>query len=339
VRGPGARTRRRLAAAVGALVVLLAGCSYETPQTALEPKGPVARHIYHLSEPVFLVAGLVFVLVQGLVLYSVFRFRDRGQAEPEQIHGNTRLELAWTLLPALTLFVIAIPTIKTIFDLSRKPPAGALEVTVTGHQFWWEYHYEESGITTANELVIPVSRPVSITLKGVDVIHSFWVPAFAGKTDVIPGRVNHMHFTADETGTFPGQCTEFCGLSHANMRNRAVVLTPDAFDTWVKAQLQGAATPAEGTQAAEGLKVYSQHGCGTCHTVAGVSEGKVGPNLTHFQSRHTFAGSIYTNTPENLREWLSDPLKAKPGNDMIIPGGPLKPDDITKLIAYLETLK
>ncbi|MGH9189603.1 MAG: cytochrome c oxidase subunit II [Acidimicrobiales bacterium] len=330
--------RRRLPLASLGLLVGLTACVKDAPQTALEPQGPVARSIDRLSDPVFLVAGIVFVLVQGLILVAVFRFRDKGQAEPEQIHGNTRLEIAWTLAPALILFVIAVPTIKSIFDLSRKP-ADALAVTVTGHQFWWEYRYEDSGIVTANELVMPVGRPVALTLKSVDVIHSFWVPALAGKTDVIPGRVNNMSFTADHTGTYPGQCTEFCGLSHANMRNRAVALSPDEFDTWIEDQRKTPATPAEGTPAAEGLTVYAQKGCGGCHTVAGVSEGKIGPNLTHFDSRETFAGSIFTNTPENLRKWLADPLGVKPGNDMVIPGGPLNPDEVTKLIAYMETLK
>ena len=332
------RWRRRLPIVAASLLVALAGCARHAPQTTLDPQGPVSRRINNLIDPVFLVAAVVFVLVQGLILVAIIRFRDRGQAEPEQIHGNTRLEIMWTLLPAVILFAIAVPTIKTIFDLSRKP-VDALAVTVTGHQFWWEYHYEEAGISTANELVIPVGRPVELTLKGVDVIHSFWVPALAGKTDVIPGRTNHMSFTADHVGRYQGQCTEFCGLSHANMRNVAVAVGPDEFDTWIAAQHEAAPTPVEGTPEAAGLSVFGQKGCGGCHTVTGVSEGKIGPNLTHFDSRSTFSGSIFTNTPENLRKWLGDPLGVKPGNDMVIPGGPLKPDEITKLIAYLETLK
>jgi cytochrome c oxidase subunit 2 len=258
------------------------------------------------------------------------------------VHGNTRLELAWTLAPALILLVIAVPTIATIFSMSR--PAGSdenpLKVTVTGHQFWWEYRYDNEGIVTANELVMPVGRPVELTLHSVDVIHSYWIPALAGKTDVIPGRTNRMRFTAEQPGRYPGQCTEFCGLSHANMRNVGVVMDEADFDAWVAGQKQLPATPAEGSgPAAEGLSLFNGRGCGGCHTVEGVSTGNIGPNLTHFASRGTFAGSLFKNNAESLRIWLKDPQAAKPGNAMRIPGLPLKPDEIEKLIAYLETLK
>lgn len=331
--------RTRLGALGAALTGLLAACAENAPQTSLEPRGPVGRQIDNLSDPVFIVAGVVFVLVQGLVVVAMVKFRDRGQAEPEQIHGSTRLEIAWTLVPAVILLVIAVPTIKAIFDLSRPPPSDALAVTVTGHQFWWEYLYEESGVRSANELVIPAGRPVELTLKSVDVIHSYWIPALAGKTDVIPGRVNRMMVQADGPGEFPGQCTEFCGTSHANMRNVARAVTAEKFEEWLADQGKAAATPQEGSPAAEGLTVFTGRGCAGCHTIQGVSEGTIGPNLTHFASRGTFAGSIFENNPKNLRTWLSDPEKAKPGNQMIIPGAPLSDGEIEQLIAYLETLK
>jgi len=320
------------------LLLTLAGCAENAPQDFLEPEGPVARRIDDLQDPVFIVAGLVFLLVEGLILFAVIKFRDRpGRPEPEQVHGNTRLEVGWTLLPALILFVIAVPTIKAIFDLSESD-AGALQVTVTGHQFWWEYRYEESGVVSANELVMPTGRPVELTLKSVDVIHSYWVPKLAGKTDVIPGRTNRMSFEAERPGTYQGQCTEFCGLSHANMRNVAVAMSPADFDQWLADQKRPAATPSDGSPAAEGLQLFNGRGCSGCHRVEGVSEGNIGPNLTHFASRGTFAGSIFENNPEDLRTWLRDPEAAKPGNLMKIPGAPLSPDEITKLIAYLETL-
>lgn len=320
------------------LLLTLAGCAEKAPQDFLEPEGPVARTIDRLQEPVFLVAGVVFLLVEGLIVFAMFKFRDRpGRADPEQVHGNTRLEVGWTLLPALILFVIAIPTIKTIFDLSNTD-AGALQVKVVGHQFWWEYQYEESGVVTANELVMPTGRPVELTLESVDVIHSYWVPKLAGKTDVIPGRTNRMSFQADQPGTYLGQCTEFCGLSHANMRNVAVAMTPADFDRWVADQRRPAATPADGSPAAEGLTVFNGRGCAGCHRIEGVSEGDIGPNLTHFATRGTFAGSLFENNPDDLRTWLRDPQGVKPGNLMKIPGGPLGSDEITKLIAYLETL-
>ena len=321
-----------------ALLLLLAGCAKNAPQTALESKGPVAESIYNLSAPVFIIAGIVFLLVEGLVLVAAIKFRDRGgDREPKQVHGNTRLEVGWTLIPALILFAVAIPTIKTIFDLSRTP-ANAMKVTVTGHQFWWEYRYDDLGIVTANELHLPVGRPVELHLESNDVIHSFWVPAFAGKTDVIPGRHNRMTFTAGEEGRYPGQCTEYCGLSHANMRNWAVAQTPADFDAWVVSQRAPAgAEPPAGTEAAEGFTLFSAKGCSGCHTVEGVSRGKTGPNLTHLFSRETFAGSMFTLNAENLRPWLANPPGVKPGSRM--PNLKLSSNEITKLIAYLETLR
>jgi cytochrome c oxidase subunit II len=319
-------------------MLTLAACAENAPQDFLEPEGPVARRIDNLHDPVFVVAGVILVLVVGLVLVALYKFRDRpGRPEPTQVHGNTRLEVGWTLIPALILLAVAVPTIRTIFDLSRKDPA-ALQVKVIGHTFWWEYQYADSGIVTANELVMPTGRPVELTLESVDVIHSYWVPKLAGKTDVIPGRTNRMSFEADQPGQYLGQCTEFCGISHANMRNVAVAMTPADFDRWLADQRRPPPAPAEGSAAAEGLTVFNGRGCAGCHRIEGVSEGDIGPNLTHFASRGTFAGSIFENTPDDLRTWLRDPQGAKPGNLMQIPGAPLTSDEITKLIAYLETL-
>jgi cytochrome c oxidase subunit 2 len=333
------RTKRLGTVASAGLLLVLTACAENAPQDTMEPAGPVSRTILHLSEPVFVIAGIVFVLVQGLVVFAVIKFRDRPDRpgpEPEQIHGNTKLEVGWTLIPALILFSIAIPTIKTIFDLSQKP-ANALQVTVIGHQFWWEYRYDDLGITTANELSIVAGQPVELTLESIDVIHSYWIPPLAGKTDVIPGRENHMSFEADKPGTYLGQCTEFCGLSHANMRARAVAYTQADFDTWVARQKSAAVTPPAGSQAAEGLALFNGKGCAGCHTVEGVSQGKVGPNLTHLQSRSTFAGSIFALNEDNLRTWLEDPPAVKPGS--VMPDLGLTEEEITQLIAYLETLQ
>ncbi|MGQ0744673.1 MAG: cytochrome c oxidase subunit II [Acidimicrobiales bacterium] len=337
-----ARRRATVTRLVPASLVLLglSACAKVAPQSTLEPKGPISRQIDNLIDPVFMVAGVVFVLVQALVVIAMFKFRDRGQAEePEQIHGSTKLEIAWTLVPALILAVIAVPTIKVIFDMSRPAGADALRVTVIGHQYWWEYQYEESGVVSANELVIPAGRPVELTLESVDVIHSYWIPALAGKTDVIPGRTNRMMVEADAPGEYPGQCTEFCGTSHANMRNVAVALSAADFAQWEASQTEGPVAPEEGSEAAEGLAVYSNRGCATCHAIEGISDGKIGPNLTHFASRGTFAGSIFETNEENLRKWLADPQGVKPGNQMIIPGAPLNDSEIDQLIAYLESLQ
>ena len=333
------RRNRRLAALSASLFLFMVGCAENAPQDFLEPRGPVARQIDRLMDPVFIVAGVVFVLVEGLILFVVFKFRSRPDSpEPAQIHGNTRLEVGWTLIPAVILVAVAVPTIATIFDLARKPD-NAVNVTVIGHQFWWEYRYDDLGVVTANELRMPVGRPVELTLNSEDVIHSYWIPPLAGKQDVVPGRDNRMHLIADAPGEYLGQCAEFCGDSHANMRNRAIAMTPGDFDAWVAGQRAAAAVPAPGSPAEEGLTVFNQRGCGSCHTVAGLSDGILGPNLTHFATRTTFAGSIFDNNDQNLRKWLSDPQGVKPGNKMVIPGGRLSPDEVTKLIAYLNTLR
>lgn len=333
------RRNRRLGALSATLFLFLAACAKNAPQTTLKPKGDVARRIDHLINPVFIVAGVVFVLVEGLIIVALIKFRARPDSpEPEQIHGSSRLEVGWTLAPALILLAVAVPTIKTIFDLARKP-ANAVNVTITGHQFWWEIHYDDLGVTTANELRMPVGRAVELTLKSDDVIHSFWIPPLGGKTDVVPGRENHMHYQADGPGTYLGQCTEFCGASHANMRARAIAMTPQDFDAWVAGQKAPPVTPVAGALAEQGLAVFSQRGCAGCHTVEGVSAGKVGPNLTHFATRTSFAGSIFDNNDANLHTWLADPQAVKPGNKMLIPGAKLNPEEINKLVAYLDSLR
>jgi cytochrome c oxidase subunit 2 len=326
-----------------AVVLVLAGlaaaaCAPNAPQTTLDPQGPNAKTISHLIDPVFWVAGVVFVLVEGMAVIFVIKYRDRGEKSPEpvQIHGNSRLEVGWTLIPAAILVAVAIPTIATIFKLSHKP-ANAINVTVTAHQWWWEYKYPDLGVVTANELHMPVGKPLEITLIGADVIHSFWVPALAGKTDVVPGRTNHMNMSGSTVGTFLGQCTEFCGLSHANMRLKAFVQTPQDFQSWVDAQRQAAAAPPAGSPGEAGLALFTTKGCSGCHTVESVSTGKVGPSLTHLQSRTSYAGAMFPMNPDNLSTWLKNPPGVKPGSKM--PNLNLSGDEISKLVAYLETLK
>ena len=333
---PGLR-RLRLTGILGLLAMLAAACAPDAPQDTLNPAGPNARTIDTLITPVFWVAAVVFVAVEAMAVIFVIKYRSRPDSpEPVQIHGNSRLEVGWTLIPAAILVTIAIPTIATIFNLSRKP-ANALNVTVTAHQWWWEYNYTDLGIVTANELHMPLDKPVEFTLIGADVIHSFWIPRLGGKTDVVPGRTNTMNLTGAEVGLYQGQCAEFCGASHANMRLRAVVETQADFDKWVALQRQNAPTPADGTPAAEGLALFNSKGCGGCHTVQGVSTGKAGPNLTHLGGRTSFAGAMFDLNPDNLREWLRDPPGVKP--DAKMPNLNLSGDEINKLIAYLETLK
>jgi cytochrome c oxidase subunit 2 len=339
--------KARLATALfGVAAFVLSACARDDfPQNTLAPQGPEAKRIVHLFQPVFWIAVAVFVVVEGLLLYAAVRFRHRpGRGVPEQVHGNKRLEVAWTIAPAVLLAAISVPTIATIFTLADRPP-NALQITVTGHQWWWEAQYPAQpglaqAVVTANEIHIPTERPVYVTLESVDVIHSFWIPRLAGKQDLEPGRTNHMTVIAPANPLgqtqveYYGQCAEFCGISHANMRLRVIAMDPASFDQWLAQQAQPAQPPPPDT-----LAIMKRGGCGGCHTINGVEgfEGAdVGPDLTHFASRGTFAGATEDRTDENLRAWLRNPQAVKPGNDMVIP--PLSEDDITALIAYLDSL-
>jgi cytochrome c oxidase subunit 2 len=337
-----ARVQARWVGLAVALGLLLAGCSQKLPQNALDPQGPIARREDHLWDLTFPIAVLVFVIVEGLIVFAILRFRDRGDGDvdgepgPKQVHGNPPLEIALTIVPALILLVLAIPTLQAIIDLSHKPKGNPLEVNVSGHQFWWEFDYPSEAVVTATEMHIPTGRPVYLNLEAPDVIHSFWIPKLAGKKDVMPGRTNHMVLQADHPGVYNGQCAEFCGLSHANMRMRVVAQTPADFDTWVASQKAPPAAASEGA-AKQGLTIFAAKGCVGCHTVDGVSLGKIGPNLTHLQQRTTFAGGIFDMTSQNLAAWLRNPPGMKPGSRM--PNLGLTEDEVGNLVAYLETLK
>jgi cytochrome c oxidase subunit 2 len=325
---------------------LLAACASDAPQDSLDPKGPISRTIDNLFEPVFWIATGVFVLVEGLLVFALIRFRQRGgeARAVKQIHGNTRLEIIWTILPAVLLAGIAVPTIATIVDLSRRPSGDVLDVTVVGKQWWWQIEYPtfDPGVVTANEVHIPVNRPVYLTLESEDVIHSFWVPSLAGKQDLVPGSETHLTIQADEPGVYLGQCAEYCGLSHANMRIRVVAQTQPQFDSWVAEQQQVAPEPGSDL-AAQGRDLFLNEqflggqGCFSCHAVQGTdAAAQVGPNLSHFASRQTFAGALLENNDENLRRWLENPPEIKPGS--LMPDYNLTPEEIDALVAYLRSL-
>lgn len=323
------------------MAFLLTACIQDAPLDSLDPQGPFARRIDDLFWPVFWVATAIFVIVQGLILIAAIFFRDRpGRREPRQIHGNTKLEVLWTVIPALILAGVAVPTVQGVFDLTRCAP-GAMPVEVIGHQWWFEYRYPESGATTSNIMVIPAGQEVCLTMTSADVLHSFWIPKLNGKRYLVPGQETNLRLQADEPGIFWGQCGEFCGLSHAIMRARVRAVTPEEFDAWVAAQLEPAPSPAQGSPAAQGLEVFQAKGCTQCHTIAGVSEVPAdafnGPDLTHFADREVFAGASFDRTPENLKSWLANPPELKPGSYM--PDLGLTEAEIDVLIAYLETLR
>jgi cytochrome c oxidase subunit 2 len=335
-------SRWRLLLPVLALAFLLVACSGgdDLPQDALDPQGPYAEKVHNLAKPVFIIAGLVLVLVQGLVIYALIKFRRRSEDEaPVQVHGNVRLELTWTVIPAAVLAVVGVLVVGTLVDLDRTPKGDdVVNVRVIGHQWWWEYDYPDLDIVTANELHIPVGVPIAVSLESVDVIHSFWPPKLAGKLDAIPGRTNHLTLEADKPGIYFGQCAEFCGLSHADMRLRVVAHEPAEFDEWVKTNARPAELPPEtDAEATAGAALFRAKGCASCHTVEGYSAGELGPNLTHLQQRETFAGAIFDLNEKNLRAWLRDPPAEKPGS--LMPNLELTEEEITDLIAYLDTLE
>ncbi len=364
------RSTRRGVALVALTVLLALGaaaCSTELPQNSLNPAGPEARKIDDLWWLVFWIAVVIFVLVESALIYAAFRFRRRRNSDDRvrQVHGNTRLEVLWTIIPVVILAIIAVPTLSTIFDLRREPgpEENALEINVIGHQWWWEFEYPEYGIETANELHIPEDRTVYLSLTSADVIHSFWVPQLNGKRDAVPGRVNHLTIIADEPGTYLGQCAEFCGLAHADMRHRVYAHTADDFDAWVAEQQEPAFEPQEGL-AGQGWQIF-EIVCTACHNVRGTSaqvtrtmtadDGGVtrgfavslAPDLTHFGSRTTFGGASFENTADHLRAWLANPADLKPmtpelndpaeGRILGMPNFGLEADEIDALISLLET--
>lgn len=325
--------------ALSALV--FSGCNPNSPMYILNYDNRLAVLISNLFWPIIWVATAVFILVEGALLFALIKFRERpGQPLPAQTHGNTALEITWTAIPVVILAFITVPTIYAIFEAADVPPPGpnVVQINVTGYQWWWEFEYPELGIKTANEFHLPQGKTAAFKIMSKDVIHSFWVPRLGGKRDAIPGHVNEIWYHADTPGFYYGQCTEYCGDSHANMRIRAVVQTQEEFDAWVKNQ-QTNPGPREGN-AAVGATVFRSK-CISCHTINGdpIARGTIGPNLTHFGSRTSIGSGMYENTAENLHKWLKDPQAAKPGNKMVIPAPPLTEPEIDALIAYLHSLK
>lgn len=315
-----------------------------SPTNIFAPISTPAQSIFDLSLFVLMVTAAVFVVVFSLLVYAVFKFRKRASAdgrEPAQVYGSSQVELAWTVIPVLIVLVLFLATTRVIADIQgATPPRDAVEVTVVGHQFWWEYRYPSLHVVTANELHIPVSDPAHptptfLTLLSADTDHSFWVPRLAGKTDLIPNHPNSMWVDPHETGLYLGQCAQYCGTQHAKMLLRVYVQTRADFDRWIQEQSQ----PAHVSQTVpEGRKIFERTACVNCHAVAGTAAtGTFGPDLTHLMSRDTIASGIVPNTPENLRQWIQDPNTFKPGSKM--PAMGLSNKELDAVTAYLETLR
>lgn len=370
-----------------ALMLLAAGCAATRdtkgrPLTTLNPRGVQAQKIDDLVTPVFAVAGVVFILINGAILFLIFRFRRRrddvdGVNEPVQMHGNPRLEWAWTILPAIVLASLAVGNVKTLWSLEDRD-ADPLKVEVTGQQWWWEFRYDvdndgKADIITPNQMVIPVGRQVAVSIRSNDVIHSFWIPALNGKKDAVPGRTHPWSLEADQPGIYEGQCTEFCGLSHGYMRMQVRALSVDDYNAWVAEQTKPAVDPAVSNIDATAGRATFKAQCAQCHQVNGFDEtGKAtdgtpnndyrgdkhpltsrnAPNLTHLMSRQRFAGNMFdlhldgkTDGAVNESEvgaWLRNPSLKKPmaaDQNRGMPNLGLTEEQIHNLVAYLSTLK
>jgi cytochrome c oxidase subunit 2 len=306
--------------------------------TTLDPRSDFGRLSHSIFLQVLWWDVAIFAVVAIALLVAVARFREREPGTlPPQVRGNARLELAWTLGPIIVLTFIAFPTVQAVFRTQAAPTPEALRVRVVGHQWWWEFEYSDLGVVTASDLHLPAGQAVVLELTSPDVIHSFWVPQLGGKRDAPPGQTNRILLTATTPGEYPGQCAEFCGMSHANMRHVAVVQPAADFRAWVERQKAPPADSAEGSPAAKGREVFVTHACVGCHTIQGVSGGALGPNLSHFGSRRTIAGGMLPNTAENLARWLKRPPAIKPGS--LMPDLGLDDGEVAALVAFLTSLK
>ncbi len=343
------------------LALVLAGCNGENyPQSTLHPNGDFADQVDALFRTTVGWAVIVFVLVEVGLLWAIFKFRGKpDDPDPEQVHGNTMIEIIWTVIPAAVLAFVAVPTVRTIFDTAKIPEVGAdgvqpLKVEVIGHQWWWEFRYPDLGIVTANELHVPTGRTVDLRMKTVDVLHSFWIPQFAGKRDVFPNRETRLWFTARNPGAFPGACAEFCGEQHGKMLFYVMADEPADFDAWVALRQADTAAnairpPAPPTDSlapaplpedplvAQGRQLFLTKACVGCHSLgsAGAVTTLIGPNLGGIGTRRMIAAGWLANTDEHLAQWIQDPSRFKTGTKMIV--SPITDAEAQALVAFLRT--
>ncbi len=348
-------------------LTLLAQTVSQTDNTSIfAPVSPPAESIRQLAVLVFVISVFIFFIVEGVLFYTLWRFRrstaTANESEPPQVYGSKPIEVAWTAAPALVVFVLVLVTTRTLWEVKPTPPEpqvgdNTLFVTVIGHQWWWEYVYETYdgkplGFITANELHVPAStdgtvRNVYLRLKSADVVHSFWIPRLHGKVDLIPGRTNDMWFETASQGLLLGQCAEYCGTQHAGMLLRVVVDTPEAFEAWLQNEAQAARNAsaqgvagngADPDRVRQGRELFLSHSCINCHRVRGtVAAGTYAPDLTHLMSRETLAAGMEPNNRENLVKWIRNPHDIKPGN--LMPAFGLSDAEVQLMVDYLSTLK
>ena len=322
------------------LLVFLSACIEDAPLDSLSPEGPYARSIDELFWITFWIAVVIFVIVQGALLLSVFVYKEKPDSpEPKQIHGNTKLEILWTVIPVLILAAIAVPTVRTIFDLAREPE-NALKIEVIGHQWWFEFNYPSEEVVTANELHLPEDTNVIVNIESQDVLHSFWIPKIAGKVDMVPNHENQLWIKADNPGLYYGQCAEFCGVAHAMMRFRVIVQTNEDYQNWLEYMRTPPQDLVSGSDEDEGRKLFVGN-CSMCHTYDSYKKAAYhkeinsqynrweewkkdkensaivsAPNLTHFGNRITLGAGLKENNYDNLVKWIEDPDTIKIGTRM-----------------------
>jgi cytochrome c oxidase subunit II len=310
-----------------------------SPTSIFAPHSTPAQSIFELSILVLAIAAVIFVVVSALLVYSLVKFRKRRDddgREPAQVYGSVRVELAWTITPVIIVLILFLASARVVFAVQDAPRAhDSLEVTVVGHQFWWEFRYPGLKIVTANELHVPVDTRTFLTLLSADTDHSFWVPRLAGKTDLIPNHPNQMWIEPKEAGVYLGQCAQYCGTQHAKMLLRVYVDSREDFDRWARSQ---AAAAHDDERAAEGRRIFEQTACINCHAVSGTAaNGRFGPDLTHVMTRETLGAGIASNTPKNLRAWIRRPDDFKPGS--LMPPMGLTESQLESVTAYLATLQ
>ncbi|MFD2673663.1 cytochrome c oxidase subunit II [Marinicrinis sediminis] len=330
---------KRLAPLLLLFSFVLSGCSSILGDDAspLNPKGSVGEDQLSLIKLSLFIMFFVLVVVFVLYAYIVVKFRKRKNQTgvPKQTEGSHVLEIVWTVIPLVLLLILAVPMVSQTFALAKdySETKEAEQVKVIGHQFWWEFQYPEHGITTAQDLVIPVNTKIAFELTSTDVIHSFWVPGLGGKMDTNPGMTNKMYLDAKETGVYKGKCAELCGASHALMDFKVIVVTEEEYQEWVAKMLEPTQPVAEQDDLALGEQIFKAK-CMSCHAVDG-TQGGLYPNLKGFADRELVAG-IRPNTEEWIKKWLDDPESVKEG--VLMPDVPLTDEELDALTKYLQSL-
>lgn len=304
----------------------------------LDPQSPHTQAIYHLGLVSLVIFCLIFAAVGGAIFYAIAHFRAKeGEPDPKQVAGNRTVEIIWTSVPLLIVTFLFALTARTMSMADPAAPSKP-DLIVTGHQFWWEARYADSGTVVANEIHIPVGKPFAVRLEASDVIHEFWVAKLTRKTECVPGQERDVWIQADAPGVYQGVCSEFCGAQHAWMRFIVVAEAPEKFAAWEQAQRQPAPPPVEAV-AAKGLAIFQTESCRNCHAINGVpgTGVNVGPDLTHVASRLQLGAGIEENTPANLRAWIKNPPAVKPG--VLMPNYNFSDEQLDQLCAYFQTLR